>query len=178
MAADERTTGQQLIRNATGGRLDRIVSGGQTGVDRGALDAAMVLGIDHGGWCPRGRLSEDGPIAARYQLQETSSAKYWVRTRRNVVDSSGTLILCRGVLQGGTKLTHQLAQRFRKPCLIVDLSQGEDLESVRRWIEHHDIRVLNVAGPRESTSPGISRQTYRLLTSLLGDGHSDVMHGA
>ena len=80
------------------GRPRCIVSGGQTGVDRGALDAAIAAGIPHGGWCPRGRLAEDGPIAAQYQLRETRSAKYYIRTRKNVLDSDATLILCRGPL--------------------------------------------------------------------------------
>ena len=152
---------------ATRKRLDRIVSGGQTGVDRGALDAAIALGIAHGGWCPRGRLSEDGPIAAHYQMQETASSKYWVRTRQNVLDSSGTLIVCRGPLQGGTRLTYRLAQRFAKPCLVVDLSRDADVAAVRRWIEEHEIRVLNVAGPRESTVPGITEDTCRFLIAVL-----------
>ncbi len=157
-----------MTRTETGSWLDRIVSGGQTGVDRGALDAAISLGIAHGGWCPRGRLSEDGRIAEHYQLQETSSPKYWVRTRQNVLDSSGTLILCRGPLQGGTKLTHRLAQRLAKPCLVVDLSQDTDVDVVRQWIGQQNIRVLNVAGPRESTAPGIADDTYRFLSAIFG----------
>lgn len=145
---------------------ERIVSGGQTGVDRGALDAAMALGIEHGGWCPRGRLAEDGVIPERYQLQQTRSARYSVRTRQNVVDSSGTLILCRGPLRGGTELTHRLAKRLEKPFLIVDLLQGPDGEEVWRWLRACDVRILNVAGPRESSAPGIALETCRFLTLL------------
>ena len=156
-----------MTRKGTGSRLDRIVSGGQTGVDRGALDAAIFLGIAHGGWCPRGRLSEDGPIAEHYQLQETGSPNYAVRTRQNVLDSSGTLILCRGPLQGGTKLTYRLAQRLAKPCLVVDLSQDRDVDAVRSWMGEQGIRVLNVAGPRESSAPGIADDTYRFLIAIL-----------
>jgi predicted Rossmann-fold nucleotide-binding protein len=73
--------------------IERLVSGGQTGVDRAALDVAIACGIPHGGWCPRGRISEAGPIPAHYQLTETDSFKYWVRTERNVIDSDATLIL-------------------------------------------------------------------------------------
>src|SRR5688572_12994856 len=89
--------------------VQRIVSGGQTGVDRGALDAAIALGIEHGGWCPRGRLAEDGQIPRRYQLTETKTSKYRERTERNVLDSDGTLILFRALLSGGTELTRRLA---------------------------------------------------------------------
>ena len=100
------------------GRADRpakIISGGQTGVDRGALDAAIALGVPHGGWCPHGRLAEDGIIPARYQLRQTDSPEYHVRTEKNVQDSDATLILYRGEMKGGTKLTWQLAERHAKP---------------------------------------------------------------
>ncbi len=148
---------------------ERIVSGGQTGADRGALDAAIALDIAHGGWCPRGRRAEDGPIDQRYQLQETQSSRYSDRTRQNVIDSSGTLILCRGPLQGGTELTYRLAQRFAKPCLVIDLAENASVEVVRQWLMDHDIRVLNVAGPRESSSRGIARDTFEFLMQVLGE---------
>ncbi len=152
---------------------DRIVSGGQTGVDRGALDAAITLGIPHGGWCPRGRLAEDGVIPPQYQLRETGTARYFFRTRQNVADSSGTLILCRSLpLQGGTELTYRCAQRLAKPCLIVDLSldptQDEAVDQVRCWIRDERLHVLNVAGPRESSTPGIAAQACQFLVNLLG----------
>ncbi len=147
--------------------VDRIVSGGQTGVDRGALDAALHLGIPHGGWCPRGRLAEDGPIAAHYHLRETASAHYAVRTRQNVLDSSATLIICRGALRGGTRLTHQLAHRYNKSTMVVDVSQQVDLELIRQWLSQQQVRILNVAGPRESTAPGIAAETFDLLVRLL-----------
>ncbi|MFO7907262.1 MAG: putative molybdenum carrier protein [Planctomycetota bacterium] len=146
---------------------ERIVSGGQTGVDRGALDAAIALGFAHGGWCPRGRLAEDGVIPARYQLHETDSPRYSARTRQNVIDSSGTLILCWGPMQGGTDLTYRLAQQCQKPCRVVDLSVDVNAAEVRRWIQDHQLRVLNVAGPRESSTPGIAAQTQRFLIELL-----------
>lgn len=147
----------------------RIVSGGQTGVDRSALDVAIALAIEHGGWCPRGRLAEDGPIAKRYRLQETESADYPVRTERNVIDSTGTLILYRQRIFGGTQLTHRLARQHQRPCLLVDLDHDPDAELVRRWIRDRDIDVLNVAGPRESSSPGIGRKSHSFLEQVLRD---------
>ena len=148
-------------------RPGKIVSGGQTGVDRGALDAAIALGIPHGGWCPRGRLAEDGTIPARYELTETDSPEYHVRTEKNVLDSDATLILYRGELRGGTKLTRQLAERHAKPCLVVDLDHPTDLDEIRQWILRSQVAKLNVAGPRESQSPGISAQAEELLRRLL-----------
>ena len=147
--------------------LQKIVSGGQSGVDRGALDAAMEARFPHGGWCPRGRLAEDGPIDRRYALTETDSAQYAVRTERNVFDSDATLILCRGPLTGGTLLTRQLAERDGKPLLVVDLDLPLDVQPARRFISEHDVRVLNVAGPRESSSAGISARAAEFVARLL-----------
>jgi hypothetical protein len=149
----------------------KIISGGQTGVDRGALDAAIGLGIPHGGWCPRGRLAEDGRIPARYALSETDSPEYWVRTEQNVIDSDATLILCRrpeGTRPtGGTELTMRMADRHGRPCLVVNLDQPGHIEEVRRWLQDHRVEVLNVAGPRESQSPGIAAQAKQFLSGLL-----------
>jgi hypothetical protein len=136
-------------------RTLRIVSGGQTGVDRAALDVALELGLSCGGWCPRGRLAEDGPLPLHYPLDETPDEAYEQRTEWNVRDSDGTLILHRGPLRGGTALTHRLAGRYRRPILTVDLDQEPKPDAVREWIDQAAIRVLNVAGPRESGSPGI-----------------------
>jgi hypothetical protein len=144
-------------------RPAKIVSGGQSGVDRAALDAAIELGIPHGGWCPRGRLAEDGPIPARYALQETDSPEYPVRTQQNVIDADATLILCRGEPAGGTDLTRRLAQRHRRPYLVVDLTGAADERAVRRWLDEHDVDVLNIAGPRESQMPGIANQVREFL---------------
>jgi hypothetical protein len=138
-------------------------------VDRGALEVARELGIPHGGWCPRGRLAEDGPIPAHYRLVETDSPRYAVRTKQNVLDSAGTLILCRGPLQGGTELTYRLARHYRKPCLVIDLQAAPDPLSVRHWLAAHHIDVLNVAGPRESSCPGIARQAGTFLRRVLCD---------
>lgn len=148
--------------------LQRIISGGQTGVDRAALDAAIELGIPHGGWCPRGRLAEDGPIPDRYELQETESADYPSRTEANVRDSDATLILCRGLPSGGTDLTLRLARRYRRPCRVVDLDRPEPRLAVRRWLTENRVRVLNVAGPRASQSPGAGEAAKAYLLALLG----------
>jgi hypothetical protein len=150
--------------------VKRIVSGGQTGVDRGALDAAIFLGIDHGGWCPLGRLAEDGRIPPDYHLSETSTADYPSRTEANVVHSEGTLILYRGALKGGTELTRRLALKHNRAHLLVDLNRTPDVTAIQTWLADQKIKVLNVAGPRESTEPGIARQTYLLLLDVLSGG--------
>ena len=141
----------------------RIVSGGQTGVDRAALDAAIRHGVPHGGWCPRGRLAEDGTVPARYELRETASWDYAERTEKNVIDSDGTLILNTGSLDGGSLLTREFAKEHRRPWRLVDLEDGLDPGKLREWLRSRGIRVLNVAGPRESKRPGI----YALATTAL-----------
>jgi len=144
----------------------KVVSGGQTGVDRAGLDAARAAGLLCGGWCPRGRLAEDGPIDPCYPLVETPSADYSQRTEWNVRDSDGTLVIARGRPRGGTALTVNLARRHGKPLLVVDLSRSPSPEEVSRWIEAHGIAVLNVAGPRESQSPAIGREARAFLERL------------
>lgn len=163
----------------------KLISGGQTGVDRAALDVAIELALPHGGWCPRGRLAEDGPLSLHYRLVETRSPRYSVRTRLNVRDSDGTLILYRGAITGGTRLTRQIARQLSRPCICGDLGTQRTTHSqlpsphdetlhdemlqdeIARWLARHNIRCLNVAGPRESTSPGIYQQAYRLLRGVL-----------
>lgn len=155
-------------------RVHRVVSGGQTGVDRAALDVALEMGIPCGGWCPRGRRAEGGPIPDCYPLRETPSAGYPERTGWNVRDSDGTLIITRGKPRGGTALTASLARRGGKPVLVVDLEAGERLSDARAFLAENGIRTLNVAGPRESEAPGIHDQAASLLRKLLsgvGSGH-------
>ncbi|MEZ6120934.1 MAG: putative molybdenum carrier protein [Pirellulaceae bacterium] len=149
--------------------VERIVSGGQTGVDQAALDVAIALGIPHGGWCPRGRRSEAGRIPDRYQLQECDSENYRIRTEQNVIDSDGTLILFRKKLTGGTKFTYKLAVQHQKPHLLVDLDFPPSLDDVVQWIHDQQLRTLNVAGPRESTSPGIAQQAASFLTQMFDE---------
>lgn len=145
----------------------KIISGGQTGVDRAALDAAMELGLAHGGSCPLGRRAEDGTIPDRYRLNETESADYAARTERNVLDSDATLILCRGAAKGGTSLTISLAERHGKPILVADPDDPAATERTAQWLRQHNFHVLNVAGPRESQYPGIGNAAKRLLCDVL-----------
>lgn len=147
--------------------LRKIVSGGQTGVDRAALDVAIALRIAHGGWCPAGRRAEDGRIPARYRLRETTSREYRVRTTRNVADADATLILCDGPLRGGTALTARVGAERRKPLLVVDLADPPPPADVRAWIVANGLETLNVAGPRESTAPGIHRRAAAYLRVVL-----------
>ena len=133
----------------------KIISGGQAGVDRAALDAAIALNMPHGGWCPRGRLAEDGRISDRYRLRETDSSDYAVRTERNVLDSDATLVLCRGEPRGGTLLTIRLAQRHGRPHLAVDLDQPPNLRSVLTGCKHTRLQ--------RSTSPGRGRVKVQAL---------------
>lgn len=152
----------------TAWRLEKVVSGGQTGVDRAALDLALELSIPCGGWCPKGRRAEDGAIPARYPLQESPTTNYAERTALNVKDSDGTLILTRGPLRGGTALTKTFVERYRRPCLVVDLHQTIE-QQVHDWLTLNSIRVLNVAGPRESSQPGITRQASAFLRAVFGN---------
>jgi hypothetical protein len=150
--------------------ITKIVSGGQTGVDRAALDMSLELGLACGGWCPQGRKAEDGPIASSYPLTETPSADYRQRTRWNVRDSDGTLVLTRGKRRGGTALTITLAKRMRKPYLVLNLNKHLPLEKVREWAQTRQLQVLNVAGPRESENPGIYDQAGQFLRRLFSEG--------
>ncbi|MCK5218413.1 putative molybdenum carrier protein [bacterium] len=156
-----------MPKNMNFGRPDKIISGGQAGVDRAALDVALNLKISCGGWCPRGRSAEDGRIAEKYPLQATPDADYSQRTRWNVRDADGTLILKRGKLSGGTALTVALAKRLNKPCLILDLDSSCDPETICQWIIRHKIQVLNIAGPRESQNPGIYYQAKVFLETWM-----------
>ena len=151
----------------------KIVSGGQTGVDRGALDAALAAGVPCGGWCPAGRRAEDGPIAARYPLHEMTSAHYSARTRQNVIDSDGTLVITYGDAEGGTARTLELCHELDKSCLCIDAechSPAQAATKIARFIVDHRIVTLNVAGPRASKQPQAqvyTRETIGLLLNLL-----------
>ena len=147
--------------------LVQIVSGGQTGVDRAALDVALELGIPCGGWCPRGRRAEDGVIPDRYPLQETPWDGYPQRTAWNVRDTDATLVLTLGEPDRGTALTIRLARANGKPCLVLDLGEGNGVEEARAWLGENGVGVLNVAGPRESSAAGIHDRAAEFLRRLL-----------
>ncbi|MEE8350389.1 MAG: putative molybdenum carrier protein [Acidobacteriota bacterium] len=147
--------------------ISKLVSGGQTGVDRAALDTALELAFSCGGWCPKGRRAEDGPLDEIYPLQETPSARYPQRTEWNVRDSDGTLVLYRQTLTGGSAYTVELAKRYDRPCLVLDLSTNPTRETILNWVNQHQIHVLNVAGSRENGNPGIYEQGRQLLRAVL-----------
>lgn len=151
-------------------KIQKIISGGQTGVDRAALDIGLELRIPIGGFCPKGRRSEDGSIPAKYPMIETASADYRVRTEKNVIESDGTLILTIGQVSGGTAYTIKMAKKNQKPYFVVQLEQDE-LDSIQKtteWITQHQIRILNVAGSRESKTEGIHRRSLDFLRKLFG----------
>lgn len=150
--------------------LEKIVSGGQTGVDRAALDAAVAAGLAIGGWCPRGRRAEDGSIPDRYPLRETPSDAYAQRTAWNVRDSDGTLILVFDDPVGGTALTVDEAIRQGQPHLLYTLTDPAPLGVLRAWLESHDLQVLNVAGPRESEAAGVYEAALAFLQRLFTAG--------
>ena len=149
------------------GGVTTIVSGGQTGVDRAALDVALELGRPCGGWCPRGRRAEDGVVPPRYLLRETPSRDYRQRTAWNVRDSDGTLVLAWGEPRGGSAYTVRIAVRLGKPVLVLDLSAAPEPAPVREWLAAHAVRVLNVAGPRASEAGEAYARAVALLRALL-----------
>lgn len=147
-----------------------LLSGGQTGVDRAALDVALELGIPCGGWCPEGRLAEDGVIAPRYPLKVLAGGDYRARTRANVRAADATLIIYFEELIGGTALTLKFCLDMGKPCKLIDGAEVTPVRggrAVNRFLSRHSVRLLNVAGPRASESPLAYRYTKRLLTRLL-----------
>jgi Circularly permutated YpsA SLOG family len=148
--------------------LEKIVSGGQTGVDRGALDAALAAGFPCGGWCSADRAAEDGPIPARYPLSPLARSGYRERTRQNVLDSDGTAILVHGVIGGGTLLTLNLCKREGKPHVVIDASKTSEVAAaaeIARFVEKHEIHALNAAGPRASGW----KQGYGCALRTMGD---------
>jgi hypothetical protein len=144
-----------------------IVSGGQTGVDRAALDAAREAGVAHGGWCPRGRRAEDGAIPAHYPLRETPEADPAQRTTWNARDADATLALVRGEARGGTALAVERATALGRPVLVLDLDAGPRARDVVAWLRSANVGTLNVAGPRESEALGIYGEALALLRSVL-----------
>lgn len=146
--------------------VKKIISGGQTGVDRAALDFAIKFDIPHGGWIVKGRLAEDGVLDERYMLQEIQELSYPKRTLKNVLDSDGTLIISHGPLTGGSDYTSKMAVSRNQPCLHIDLSQMgpfQAAEKIRSWIFENRIEVLNVGGPRHSKDPKMYEHVMGIL---------------
>ena len=156
--------------------ISKIISGGQTGADRAALDVAIELGIPHGGWIPKGRKTERGPLPDKYQLSEMPTDSYPKRTEQNVVDSDGTLIISHGELTGGSDYTRMMAAKHGKPWIHVDANKHSieaAVEIIRAWINGNDIEVLNVAGPRASRDPKIYSTTKKILRTVLLSSYED-----
>lgn len=144
----------------------KIISGGQTGADRAALDYAIEFNISYGGWVPKGRKTEDERLPEKYKLQEMPTSDYSKRTEKNILSADGTLIVSHGRLTGGSALTQFLAEKHNKPFFHVDfnrMSLEEAGEAVRIWLEKNQIKTLNVAGPRANKDPAIYEATRRLL---------------
>lgn len=147
-------------------KIEKIISGGQTGADRAALDFAIENHISYGGWLPKGRKTEDGPLSEKYRLQEMTTSDYSKRTEKNVIDSDGTLIVSHGVLTGGSALTRKLAKQHKKDWVHIDMEAASlkgNSEKMIDWLINNKIKVLNVAGPRLSKDPKIYDATMRLL---------------
>ena len=160
--------------------LKTIVTGGQTGVDRGALDAALANRFPCGGWCPHGRIAEDGLIPPRYPVRELETGGYEERTLQNVVDSDGTLIIYFGHLSGGTELTQVCCVQRGKPYQLIDareVSIARAAALALQFIDSHDISVLNVAGPRESDWEGAGEYTARVLDEVIQDVRKHTRRG-
>ncbi len=150
--------------------IKKIISGGQTGCDRAALDVAIRLGIPHGGWAPKGRLADDGPIHERYQLQEMPTESYPARTEQNVIDSDGTLIIARGKLTGGTDYTRKMTLKHKKQLLGIDLNLTGHYDAaslIASWIRMQKVSTLNVAGPRAGKDSEIYRDVVTILEKTI-----------
>lgn len=144
----------------------KIISGGQTGADRAALDFALANNLPFGGWCPKGRKAEDGKIADFYPLIEMENEDYILRTKKNVLESDATIILFLDKPDEGTINTKDFCIDFNKPVLCIKLTKGLDYKSIINWIKSNDIKILNIAGPRESNEPGIYSEVRHFLKKL------------
>lgn len=165
-------------------RPKKIISGGQTGADRGGLDAAIALGIAQGGWCPLGRKAEDGRVPNTYKLKQHPSPDYPPRTALNIHEADATLVFVRGEPGRGSALTISLARNQKKPCLVLDISEKNSTEKLRDFLTARKPKVLNVAGSRESHARGMQESVRTMLVSVLGcqdcDGRGQRMqhHGS
>jgi len=152
--------------------IEKIISGGQTGADRAALDFAIKHGIPHGGWVPKGRKAEDGTLDQKYHLQEMPTGQYSKRTEKNILDSDGTVIVSHGPLTGGSALTRELAKQHRKPWVHIDLKATlypNTARMIQEWVGQNGIKVMNVAGARGSKDPKIYQAVIVLLEATLSE---------
>jgi len=150
--------------------IEKIISGGQTGAARAALDVAMKMGIPHGGWVPKGRMTEDGSLAERYEMQEMPTDRYDARTEQNVMDADGTLIICRGKPAGGSDYSRKMVLKHKKHLLHIDLNLTTSFDAaslIASWIKLHRIKILNVAGSRASEDPNLYVDVFRILEMTL-----------
>jgi predicted Rossmann-fold nucleotide-binding protein len=147
--------------------VKEIVSGGQTGVDRAAHDAARKSNIPQGGWCPKERKAEDGVIPDQYNLKETPTTVYEERTEWNARDSDGTLIIVKDEPMGGTFYTIEMAKKHNKPFFLFELNKEKNLDKVAEWVLENRIQKLNIAGPRASQTEGIYDMAYKAVDDLL-----------
>lgn len=148
--------------------INKIISGGQTGADRAALDFALTNGISCGGFCPKGRAAEDGPIDEKYPLAETQTDDPAQRTAQNVLHADGTLIICQRVPFGGTALAVEVAFEAFKPFFVQNMKRGYNIDDIKSWMLQYKIKTLNIAGPRESEEPGSYELTMKVLGDLIG----------
>ena len=154
----------------------KIISGGQTGADRAALDAAIELGMEYGGSIPKGRKAEDGPIDKRYsKLVELKGDSYRVRTEKNAADADATIVFTIGAPTEGTAYTVDCLKKHGKPYFLVDFKTTDDREAIRiigLWLRQTGPEILNIAGPRESKAPDIYERVYGILLRVMGSGSS------
>lgn len=155
--------------------LEKIISGGQTGADRAALDFAIEHNIPYGGWVPKGRKTEDGSLPLKYHLQEMPTENYSKRTLQNVLDADGTMIVSHGLLTGGSALTREFAIQHKKNWIHIDLrtvTLKEAAEMIILWLTENKIRILNIAGPKAGKDPKIYDATLQLLNETMIKGIS------
>lgn len=155
----------------------KVISGGQSGVDRAALDAAIEAGLEYGGWCPKGRVAEDGIIPSQYKLIETPSSCYEQRTEWNIRDADATLVVLFGEASGGTAYTIDVAKRMGKPLFIISADDNHAVEKVVSWIRVNCLKVLNVAGPRASFSPQVYLVARKLLSRIFDQISKEAKNG-
>lgn len=166
--------------------ITQVVSGGQTGADRGGLDAAIELGVPHGGWCPKGFKAEDGRVPHKYRLQEHRSEDYRMRTTDNVQMADATVIFVCQIMGRGSSYTRRCAEEIGKPTLVTDVGDGigrqdpnfaeEAAKRIVAWLKRKNVSVLNVAGTRESRAPSIQKYVKKIMLLVLEELREGQSH--